>query len=115
MNIHLPMWVPMVGKSTAKGIWRLSRLVEETYSLENPLQIQTWYLTLGFISFLLQAMSYVPHPVTKLMISKGDEWKEAEFELDNPTVKFNHYAFISQEDARRKSEMNRNPFMNFSE
>jgi hypothetical protein len=34
--------------------------------------------------------------------------------VDNEDWKFNHYAFLSQADARRKSETNRNSFMNFS-
>lgn len=28
--------------------------------------------------------------------------------------KFNHYAYLSQADARRKAESNRNPYMNYS-
>jgi hypothetical protein len=28
-------------------------------------------------------------------------------------VKFNHYAYLSQNDARKKSIENKNPFMNF--
>ena len=34
--------------------------------------------------------------------------------VHDPMIKFNHYAFLSQADARRKSEANRNPYMNFS-
>lgn len=34
--------------------------------------------------------------------------------MDSDDFKFNHYAFLSQEESRRKAEVNRNPFMNFS-
>lgn len=42
------------------------------------------------------------------------DWKEEKLSIDNPYIKFNHYAFLSEADARRKSETNKNPFMNFS-
>jgi hypothetical protein len=29
-------------------------------------------------------------------------------------IRFNHYAFLSQEEARKKSENNKNPYMDFS-
>jgi hypothetical protein len=45
----------------------------------------------------------------------GGNWQETTISADDPWIKFNHYAFMSQEDARRKSAANRNPFMNFSE
>jgi len=40
------------------------------------------------------------------------DWKdEYLWALDDEVWKFNHYAFLSLADARRKSEMNRNPFI----
>ena len=44
----------------------------------------------------------------------GDSWKEAFIEVGSDILRFNHYAFLSQEEARRKSELNKNPFMNFN-
>ena len=35
--------------------------------------------------------------------------------IDDERIKFNHYAFLSAADARRKSDANRNPFMNYNE
>jgi hypothetical protein len=29
-------------------------------------------------------------------------------------LRFNHYAFLSEDEARKKSERNKNPFMNFN-
>src|SRR5271169_224038 len=45
----------------------------------------------------------------------GPERQEASIDVNDTWIKFNHYAFLSQEDARRKSETNKNPFMGFNE
>lgn len=44
---------------------------------------------------------------------QGPGWKEARISADSTFWKFNHYAFLSQADARRKAIDNKNPFMNF--
>jgi len=33
----------------------------------------------------------------------------------SPLWQFNHYAYVSQEDARKKATTNKNPFMDFNE
>jgi hypothetical protein len=46
---------------------------------------------------------------------KGPEWTEVKIDVTDETLKMNHYAYQSQEDARRKSQANKNPFMDFNE
>ena len=53
-------------------------------------------------------------PRVILTIAQWD-WKEEWVDVDDERIKFNHYAFLSAGDARRKSSMNKNPYMNYSE
>jgi hypothetical protein len=48
-------------------------------------------------------------------LMQGSEWQQAWVDVDDSLWKFNHYAFLSQEEARRKSEANKNPFMGFDD
>jgi hypothetical protein len=52
-------------------------------------------------------------PLTKTD-SQGDAWNVAYIDVNNDLIRLNHYAFLSQEDARKKAEANRNPFMTFN-
>jgi hypothetical protein len=42
------------------------------------------------------------------------DWNEETIWVENDLLQFNHYAFLSVADSRQKAEVNRNPFMNYS-
>lgn len=42
------------------------------------------------------------------------DWNHKSIWVENDFLQFNHYAFLSVADARRKAEANQNPFMNYT-
>jgi hypothetical protein len=42
------------------------------------------------------------------------DWNAKEIWVGDDVLQFNHYAFLSVADARRKAEANKNPFMNYT-
>jgi hypothetical protein len=51
----------------------------------------------------------------EVFLLQGPQWKELKIDVHDELWQFNHYAYLSQEDARKKSMANKNPFMDFNQ